>query len=86
MHRNSRHICTKCFMLKCIGSPPFSPNIFIKGNNLCEFLFASLDNVAFPKWGPFIKERISSLGSKFCVGVIRIEKGSKNENAIVASP
>ena len=43
-------------------------NIFqhsTKGDNLCDFLFASLDIIALPNLSQLLKERISSLRGKF---------------------
>ena len=40
-------------------------SIFTKGNNFCDFLFASIDGIALPKWGLFLKERIFSKRSNF---------------------
>ena len=34
------------------GTPICFSAIFVKGNIFCDFLWASLDNVALPKWGP----------------------------------
>ena len=41
----------------------FLPFFFKKGNNFCDLLFASLDNVDLLKWGLHVlsKERISHL-------------------------
>ena len=38
---------------------------FTKGNNFCNFLFASLDDEALPKMDLLLKERICSYWSKF---------------------
>ena len=38
---------------------------FLKGNNFCDFLFASLDDQTLPKMGQLLKERICSHRSKF---------------------
>ena len=34
--------------------------IFTKGDNFCDFLFATLDNEAPLKWGLLLEERICS--------------------------
>ena len=39
--------------------------ILSKKNNFCYFLFASVFDIAFPKWGQALKDRICSLRSKF---------------------
>ena len=39
--------------------------IFIKGNKLCGFLFASKGNKTLLKWDLLLKERICSKGSEF---------------------
>ena len=39
--------------------------IFTKGYNFSVFLFASLDDKAFPKWGQLLNERICSQMNKF---------------------
>ena len=58
-----------------------------KGNNFCNFLFASLDKTALSKWGPLLRERIGSLGSQFFP--LRVDpfcEGSQIEIDRVASP
>ena len=37
---------------------------FTKGNNFCDFPFASLEDEAVLKWDLFLKERICSKGRK----------------------
>ena len=55
--------------------------------NFCDFLFAYVEDVVFPKWGLLLKERICSSWSKFfSVRVDPTEMGGKNENDRVASP
>ena len=58
------------------------PTIFTKMNN-CDFL----DNLALSKWGPQLKDRICSCGSKFFpLRVDSYDKGGKNEIGRFASP
>ena len=58
-------------------TPMFSP-IFTKLNSFCDFLFASLDDVAISKWGSLLQERICSTRSKlFPLRLIFIEKEAK---------
>ena len=40
-------------------------SIFSKGNKFCNFLFATVGDIALPKWGQLLKERICSFKSKF---------------------
>ena len=51
--------------------------------NFLDFLFAFLDNVAFPNRG-LLLERISTLRRKF-FALTLIQQGSKHENSGVAS-
>ena len=50
-----------------------------------DFLFASLDSIALPKWGLLLKKGICSLKSKFfSLRVDPTENSGKNENGKVA--
>ena len=52
-----------------------------------HFLFADLDEEALPN--QLLNEKKMLLGRKvlsFLMGMVRIDKGSKTENAIVAAP
>ena len=64
-------------ILRHTGTPPCFTFIFINGNNNCDFLLASLDDVSVPIWGQLLKERICSFRSKFFPSrVDSIEKGA----------
>ena len=41
----------------------FSRPFFSKGDNLCDNLFASMDNIALSKCGQLLMERICSIGA-----------------------
>ena len=41
-----------------MGAPRCFSTSFTKGNNFSDFLFASLDGKALPKWGLHLKERL----------------------------
>ena len=43
--------------------------IFMKEDNFCDFLFASLDHRALLKWDILLKKRIHSLISKFLLSL-----------------
>ena len=69
--------------LRCMGTPPSFTAMFSKGDNFRDFLLAYLENIVFLKWGPFLKERICSDGSKcFPLWLIREQN---DENDRVAS-
>ena len=55
---------TCVFWIKCMGMPSWFSTIFTKGNNFCDFLFAFLDNVAFPKLGLLLKVYIQKPPAK----------------------
>ena len=65
----------------------FFIHFFAKGNNLHDFLFASMNNKALTTWGLLLKERICSYRSKFFP--LRVDppiEGGKIEKGRVAFP
>ena len=48
-----------------MGIPSHFSAVFIKGNNFCDFLFASLGGETLQKGDLLIKKRICFSGSKF---------------------
>ena len=75
-----------CYAQDTVGvylndNPPF-----FKERQFCDFLFASLDNIALSKWGQLLQERICSHGANsFLEMLIPIGKGGK-WNGRVTSP
>ena len=62
------------------------PTIFLMGNNLGDFLFASLEQNP-SKWGPLLKEKICSHGANSLLQEsISSQKGGKMKVASVSSP
>ena len=68
---SSEHFVTNCIsffcnilFFRCMGIQLCFSAIFTKGNNFCNFLFASHDNVAFPKKGSALKGKNLLLRSK----------------------
>ena len=66
--------------------------LFQTGYNFCEFLFATLNEMAFLKWGLLLKERTCSNRSKFsplivkpttdtCIKVRNMVKKPENPNS-----
>ena len=50
-------------VLMCMGALSCFPAISTKGDNFCDFLFGSLDDIALQKWGLLLNERICSKGA-----------------------
>ena len=46
--------------VKVYGNTTMVSAILTKGNNFFDFLFASLEDRALPKWGLLLKEKICS--------------------------
>ena len=42
-----------------MGAPPFFSTISTKGNNFCDFLFASLDDKALSKGGQLLRKKFA---------------------------
>ena len=62
------------------------PAIFTKGNNFCDFLFASW---IVQKWGQLLEDRylLLALGAKsLLIELYPFEKGGKYESGRIASP
>ena len=45
------------FLLSCMGTLPCFSAIFVKGNNICYLLLASLDEIDHPNWGQLLKKK-----------------------------
>ena len=51
-------------LIKVSGNTSMFSLHFTKRNNFCDFLFASFADIAIPKWGLLLEERICSERSK----------------------
>ena len=52
-----------CLRLRCMGTPPHFSAIFTRGNNYCDFLFASHDDKNVLERVQLLKEQILSFES-----------------------
>ena len=69
-----------------MGTPSCNSAIFSKGDNFCDFLFASVDAEQLQKWGQHFNKRVCSYRSKFFLLIKRpLHRREENENGRVAS-
>ena len=53
---------TELLLQKGMGILAYFSAILTKGNNICDFLFASLENTARSKWSLLLKEEFALKG------------------------